>query len=295
MPVMSWGRRNRPSSAALCPRYYTSLQGLPYRKGHFPISPQSVRPLLCTLMDQMDWRLAPSSLHLSLSPSLCCSLFVYFLYLSQSANFSLSLSLSLSLPSHVFSRSRFRHLGSAAVYKSLVISLWRTLPAPRQPVVWFSPELIFVQSDTLYVSASVSRTQFGHSEFSSQPWTFYSLFMRENGIKSVHYRLQFFWPGTLFSLAAALKVCWNGPFFHVYKWALFMNPWGNACFLKGFKRILHYTQSGAPDLRSIFTHSIILRLIWYGWARCIWIVMVFIKMACQSAGDGNNWSGDERG
>lgn len=142
--------------------------------------------------------------------------------------------------------------------------------------------MIFVQSDTLYVRASVSRTQFGRERvFQPGPRTFYSLFMRKNGIKSVHYRLQFFWPGTLFSLAAALKSLLKLALFfsHVYKWALFMNPWGNARFLKGFKRIRHRTQSGARDLCSVFTHSIILRLIWYGWARCIWIAMVFIKMA----------------
>lgn len=240
----------------------------------------------------MDWRLAPSALHLSLPPLLllllCLCILSNFHFLSQSAYFSLSLSL---LPSHVFSQSCFQHFG-LAVYISLVISLWRSLALLRQPVVWFSLKLIFVQSDTLYVSASVSRTQFGHSKFSSQHWTFYSLFMRENGIKSVHYRLQFFWPGTLFSLAASLKVCWNRPFFHVYKWALFMNPWGNACFLKGFKRILHHTQSGALDLCCTL-HHIEANMVWR--ARCIWIVMVFIKMACQSGGDGNNWSGDERG
>lgn len=261
MPVMIWGRGNQPSSAALCPRNYTSLQGLPYRKGHFPIIPQSVRPLLCTLMDQMDWRLAPSALHLSLSPPHFITL---SLYTSPPLPASLLISLS-SLPPDVFAQSCFQHFG-LAVYKSLVISLRRT-PAPqRQPVVWFSPKLIFVQSDTLYVSASVSRTQFGHSEFSSQPWTFYSLFMRENGIKSVHYRLQFFWPGTLFSLAATLKVCWNGPFFHVYKWALFMNPWGNACFLKGFKRILHYTPSGGPRfvLHILTLHHIEANMVWLG-------------------------------
>lgn len=35
----------------------------------------------------------------------------------------------------------------------------------------------------------------------------YSLFMRENGIKSVRHRLRVVWPGTLFSLATALYVC----------------------------------------------------------------------------------------
>lgn len=289
MPVMNWGRRNRPSSAALCPRNYTSLQGLPYRKGHFPIIPQSVRPLLCTLMEQMDWRLAPSAPHISLSPSLYYSVFVYFLCVSHSAYSSPFTSLS-----HVFYQSCFQHCG-LAVYKSHVLSL-RRAPAPlRQPVLWFSLELI---SCRVIVCMSVPLSVAHNSDtasFPASPELFHSLFMQENGIKSVRYRLQFFWPGTLFSLAAALKVCWNRPFFHVYKWALFMYPWGNACFLKGFKRILHYTQSGALDLCCIFTHSIILRMIWYGWAPCKWIVMVGIRMACQSAGDRNNWSGDERG
>lgn len=134
MPVMNWGRRNRPSSAALCPRNYTSLQGLPYRKGHFPIIPQSVRPLLCTLMEQMDWRLAPSAPHISLSPSLYYSVFVYFLCVSHSAYSSPFTSLS-----HVFYQSCFQHCG-LAVYKSHVLSLRR--PPLRQPVLWFSLELI---------------------------------------------------------------------------------------------------------------------------------------------------------
>lgn len=109
MLVMSCGGRNRPSSAALCPRDYTSLQGLPCRKGHFSIIPQSVRLLLCTLMDQMDLRLAPSAPHLSFSPSLYYSVFVYFLSLSQSAYFFISLSLSLFL---FTSLSRFLSLFS---------------------------------------------------------------------------------------------------------------------------------------------------------------------------------------
>lgn len=231
------------------------FEGYPTERGHFPIISQSVRQLLSTLMDQTDLTTGTkSSQSSSLPHSLLYSIFVYFFFLSQSAYGS------LPPPSRIFSLSCFQHFGPA-VHKSLVISLWHTLAPLRQPVVWFSLKLIFVPSDTLYVSASVSRTQFGRSEFSSQRSTFYSLFMRENGIKSVHYRLQFFWPGILFSLAAALKVCWNRPFFHVYKWAPFMNPWGNACFLKQFKRILHRTQSGGLDLRSVFTHSIILRLI----------------------------------
>lgn len=207
MPVMYWGRKNLPSSAALCPHYYTSLQD-----SHFPIIPHSVRPLLSTLMDQMDWRPAPSTLRLSLSPSLYYTVCLWILsFFSSSSFLTRRISLFVSpLPSHIFFKSCFLHFGSA-VHKSFVISLWCSLARLRQPVVWFSFNLIFVQSDTLYVSASVSCTQFGHSEFSSQPWT--SLFMRENGIKLVHYRLQYFWPSILFSLAVALKVCWNGPFF----------------------------------------------------------------------------------
>lgn len=251
MQLMSWERGN----AALYPRFYTSLRGLPYRKGpfshHLSVS-EAVTLHINGPNGPDDWHQA---LSIFLSPPLTLILYLCILFF-----FFPSLLMALCPPSRIFSLSCFQHFGPA-VHKSLVISLWHT-PAPlRQPVVWFSLKLIFVPSDTLYVSASVSRTQFGRSEFSSQRSTFYSLFMRENGIKSVHYRLQFFWPGILFSLAAALKVCWNRPFFHVYKWAPFMNPWGNACFLKQFKRILHRTQSGALDLRSVFTHSIILRLI----------------------------------
>lgn len=252
MHVMNWGRKNLPSSAALCPHYYTSLQELLYRTAIFPSSlTQRGRS---TLMDQMDGRPAPSTLYLSLSPlTLLRFLFLFFfLFLSHSVHFS-------PLPSHIFSKSCFRLFGSA-VHKSFVISLWCSLDRLRQPVVWFSFNLIFVQSDTLYVSASVSCTQSGRSEFSSQPWT--SLFMRENGIKSVHYRLQYFWPGTLFSLAVALKVCWNGPFFHVYKWALFMNPQGNGCFLKGFKRIA-YSVRGPRFVNHIHTlHHIETNMVW---------------------------------
>lgn len=51
---------------------------------------------------------------------------------------------------------------------------------------------------------------------------------------------------------------------------------------EGFKRILHHTQSGALDVSSIFIHSIILRLIWYGglavyilsWYISIWLAKV---------------------
>lgn len=61
-----------------------------------------------------------------------------------------------------------------------------------------------VQSDTLCVSACVSRTLFGHGEFSSERETF----MRENGIKlRCVTDFHFFWPGTLFSLASAPNVC----------------------------------------------------------------------------------------
>lgn len=54
-------------------------------------------------------------------------------------------------------------------------------------------------------------------------------------------------------------------------------------FLRGFKRILRHTQSGALDLRSTFAHSITLRLIWYGCARGIRIVMVFIRVGLPNA------------
>lgn len=76
----------------------------------------------------------------------------------------------------------------------------------------------------------------------AKPELLYSLFMRENGIKSVRYRLWIFWPGTLFSLAAVLQVCWKEAHFfpHIYKWALFMYSPGTACFLKGFMRIWLY-------------------------------------------------------
>lgn len=57
-------------------------------------------------------------------------------------------------------------------------------------------------------------------------------------------RLEFFWPGTLFSLASAPNVCSNGLFFMSINGALFMCPPGKAFFLRGFRRIWHYTQSG---------------------------------------------------
>lgn len=165
MYVMNWGRRNRPPSAALCPHIYTSFQGLPYRKGHFPIIPQSVRPLSCTLMERMDWRLAPSAPLIPPHHFATLSLYTFSAFPSLLVPFSSPLRFLVSR-----FLSCFQHCG-LAVHKSLVISL-RRAPAPlRPPVQWFSLQLIFVQSDTLYVSASASCTQFGHSEFSSQPWT----------------------------------------------------------------------------------------------------------------------------
>ncbi|CAB1438090.1 unnamed protein product [Pleuronectes platessa] len=69
---------------------------------------------------------------------------------------------------HIFCPCCSRRFGHA-VHKSLVIPLLALLALLRPPAVRFSRKLIFVQSDTLYVRASVSRTQFGHGEFSSQP------------------------------------------------------------------------------------------------------------------------------
>lgn len=112
--------------------------------------------------------------------------------------------------------------------------------------------------------------------------------MRENGIKSVRFRLRVFWPGALFFLAAALRVCWKEAsffFFHIYKWGLFMYSPGTACFLKGFMRIWLYIQWGAPHLCRIITYSIILRMIWNGWAPWNWTIVVCIRAVCQSAGD----------
>ena len=298
MPAMSRGRRNRPSSAALRPRNYTSLQGLPCRKGHFPIIPQSVRPLLCTLMDQMDRRLAPSALRPpppSLPPSLTLLSSLCVLSLPFPVCSALSLS---SLPSLTFSLHPVFSILCVAVDKSLVISLWRT-PAPlRQPVVWFSLELIF-RAEWYFVCQCLCQSHTIRTQRVFQPaLKLFILFSCERmELSRCITDLSFSGQAHCFPWLPHLKSVETGLFFflHVYKWALFMNPWGNAPFLKGFKRILHYAQSGALDLCSIFTHSIILRLIWYGWARCIWIAMVFIKMACQSAADGNNWSGDERG
>ena len=110
MPAMSRGRRNRPSSAALRPRNYTSLQGLPCRKGHFPIIPQSVRPLLCTLMDQMDRRLAPSALRPPppLAPTQPHFIIQSLCTFSPFPSLLSPLSLLTSL-SHVFPPSCFQH------------------------------------------------------------------------------------------------------------------------------------------------------------------------------------------
>lgn len=74
-------------------------------------------------------------------------------------------------------------------------------------------------------------------------------------------------------------------FLHIYKWALFMYSPGTACFLKEFMRLWLYIQWGDPDLCRVVTYSIILRMIWNGWAPWNWTVVVCSTAVCQSAGD----------
>lgn len=88
--------------------------------------------------------------------------------------------------------------------------------------------------------------------------------MRENGIKSVHYRLQFFWPGTLFSLAAVLKICWNRLFFMSINGLFSWIHEGMLAFWRGLRGYCAVLSQGPSDLCSKFAHSIILRLKWYG-------------------------------
>lgn len=183
-------------SCALSSRLYITSRAAP-QEDHSPIIPQSSRPLRCTLMEQMNWRLAPGAPHTLPLPHIWLLCLVYFLYLSPRPVIAW-LPLSIS--------PVFQHCGRA-VYKSHVLSLRRAAAPLRQPALWFSLQLMSCRVILcMSVPMSVAHN-FGHGEFSSQPWTFYCLFMRENGIKSVRYRLEFFWPSTLFSLAAALKVC----------------------------------------------------------------------------------------
>lgn len=65
-------------------------------------------------------------------------------------------------------------------------------------------------------------------------------------------RLEFFWLGTLFSLASALNVCSTSLFFMSINGALFMCLLGKAFFLRGFRWIWHYTQVRAPQIFKIF-------------------------------------------
>lgn len=166
MPVMNWGRRNRPSSAALCPRSYASTSRATLQEGPFSHHPSVSEAVILHINGANGLTTGTKCSPFSLPPHfITLSLYTFSAFPS--------LLIPFSFPLHfLVSRflSCFQHCG-LAVYKSLVISL-RRAPAPlRQPVLWFSLQLIFVQSDTLYVSASVSRTQFGHSEFSSQPQT----------------------------------------------------------------------------------------------------------------------------
>lgn len=110
---------------------------------------------------------------------------------------------ALFIPVSVFTPvSHFREI-SAFVDVAAKPSVFSRRPAEADRVV-IKP----LESDTLCMSMPLSVAHYLNAvTFLAKSELLYSLFMRENGIKSVRHRLRVVWPGTLFSLAAALQVC----------------------------------------------------------------------------------------
>lgn len=224
MPVMSRGRRNQPSSFSLCPRNYTSIQGLPYRKGHFPIIPQSVRPLLSTLMDQMDRRLAPSALQPPTLNFISCSFF--FLSLPSPLRLFLSLCLCLSTSLNpvfsILATLSINHLSDRCdVPWPCWGGLWCDLDSS-----WFSCRVILCMSVPLSVAHNSDT-----ASFPASPELFILFSCERMELSRCITDFSFSGQAYCFPWPPHLKSVETGLFFHVYKWALFMNPWGNACLL----------------------------------------------------------------
>lgn len=156
----------------------------------------------------------------------------------------------------------------------------------RRPMRWVTLWPICVHTDTLYVSAPVSPRP--------QPnLSFYILLsyerMERNGVSTLQTsdfpaRHVIFLGRCTSSLMKWSRVV---VFFfpHIYKWAFFMYSPGTACILKGFMSLWLYFQWGEPDLCCVVTYSIILRMIWNGWASWNWTVVVCSRAICQSTGD----------
>lgn len=145
-----------------------------------------------------------------------------------------------------------------------------------------------LESDTLCMSMPLSVAHYLSAvPFVAKSELLYSLFMQENGIKSVRHRLWVVWPGTLFSLAAALQFCWKeaGFFFISINGSFSCIHPGLLAFLKGFMRIWLYIQWGAPGLCRVVTYSIILRMIRNGRAPWNGTMVVCIRAVCQSTSD----------
>lgn len=146
MSVMSW------------PHYNPSLQGLPYRKGPFSHHP-SVSEAVTLHINGPNGRTTGTKRSSSSLFTLLMRLCLLF-FISKPTSCSHFLSIVFF---SVLSQLSINHLSfHCDVPRPHWGSLWCELASS-----WFSCSVIL-----MYVSASVNRTQFGHSEFSSPLKTF---------------------------------------------------------------------------------------------------------------------------
>lgn len=119
-------------SCALSSQLYINSRAT-LQEDHFPIIPQSLRPLRCTLMEQMDWQLAPGTPHT-----------LYFLYLSPRLLITLP-----SLPwlpvsiSPVFSIAAGLSINHLSYHCDVLRPHWRSLCYDLASS-WFRAEWYFV-------------------------------------------------------------------------------------------------------------------------------------------------------
>lgn len=201
MPVMSWERR----STALCPHVYTSLWGLPYRKGPFSHHPSVSEAV--TLHVNGPNGLTTGTKRSPSFPLLPPALLLYFCILSLPpipASAYVSLSFSLNPVFGILALTSINHL---SCHCDVLRPHWGNLRCDLASS-WFSCRVILCMSVPLSVAHNSDAASFPAS---SELFILFSCERME--LSRCITGFTFSGQAHCFPWPLHFKVCWNGPFF----------------------------------------------------------------------------------